>query len=119
MAKLESSKLRDEAIEKVTAFLIRRTDSGNDASPEERLIVSVIVQAISDSLGIDDAYFKNQESAIESKIDAHRFFLDGRLEKLCILVGLNPKVVFQIKKNLHLGKIQDIIKANKPRKESK
>ena len=56
----------------------------NNGKPETRLMVEVIVQAVSDSL-------KKCHSGSHTKgdrIEANRFFEDGRMELICDRIGL-------------------------------
>lgn len=68
----------------------------NNGKPETRLMVDVIAQAVSDSL-------KKCHSGSHTKgdrIEANRFFEDGRLELVCDLVGLNFEYAQEVVKKI-------------------
>jgi hypothetical protein len=67
----------------------------NNGKPETRLMVDVIVQAVSDSL-------KRGHSEVPrgDKADAIRFFDDGRMEQICDLVGLNFEYASHVVKKI-------------------
>lgn len=68
----------------------------NNGKPETRLMVDVIVQAVSDSL-------KKCHSGSHTKgdrIEANRFFEDGRMESICDLIGLNFEYAQEVVKKI-------------------
>ena len=73
----------DLIAERVERLLLRHVDQ---LCPETRLVVSVIRQAFVDLCDVSR----------DRRRDARRFFLDGRLDDWCELVGLNPAFVREI-----------------------
>lgn len=110
MKRRESANLRDMAVEYIRRIMKRNCATGDDCSPAESLLIDVIIQALSDSAGIDPEFTKEVD-----RKDADRFFFDGRCAFLCELLGLNIDFVSSIKKDLLSGKIANIIKAHKRR----
>lgn len=68
----------------------------NNGKPETKLMVDVIVQAVSDSM-------KKQHSGSHTKgdkLEACRFFDDGRMAQVCDLVGLNYEYAQEVVKKI-------------------
>ena len=107
MTRREHEALRNMAIEYIRRIMKRRSTHGDNALPEECLFIDIILQAMQDVAGVD-VYLHN-----DVRKEAEEFFLDGRCEFLCELLGLDYDFVISLKKDLVSGKIVSLIKIYK------